>query len=137
MKASTAKAYSRRFEHGAWVKNIPGADDLALKVRARNNTDYLRRQKELFDAEPAENKPGGVLTQEALERHDRILLHETVLVGWDRFTDDDEKPIAFSLEASADYILPPDETIFRSWVNWAAFHVADQGKDELEAAEGN
>ncbi|HVI28856.1 hypothetical protein [Hansschlegelia sp.] len=137
MKASQAKALSRKIEHGAWVRDIPGAGDLQLKVRARFNIDYRRRQKELFEAEPAENKPNGVLTDEAAERHDRILLHETVLIGWANWEDDDGQPIPFSLEESAKHVLPPDEPVFRSWVNWAAMNVADLGELELRAAEGN
>ena len=137
MKASYSKTLSRRIEHGAWVRDIPSAGDLQLKVRARFNIDYRRRQKELFEAEPAENKPGGVLTDEAQERHDRILLHETVLIDWANFEDDDGRPIPFSPEESAKYVLPADEPVFRSWVNWAAMNVADVGELELKAAEGN
>lgn len=137
MKASKSKEISRKIEHGAWVRDIPGAEDLLLKVRARFNTDYRRRQKELFEAEDPANKPDGVLTDEAAERHDRILLHETILVGWANYTDDDGAPLPYSLEEAAHHVLPADEQAFRSWVSYAAMVVADKGHLDLKAAEGN
>ena len=135
MERSHHKAISRRVEHGAWVKDIPGAGDLRLKVRARYNSDYRRREAELVEAEPAENKPDGVLTDEARDRIDRILLLETVLVGWDGYSEGGQ-PIPFSRDEAAKDLLPADENAFRGFVSWAAMHVAEKGAlDEASDAK--
>lgn len=126
MERSAIKAISRKVEHGAWVKKIPGAGDLELKVRARFNSDYRRREAELFDAEPAENKPEGVLTADAKDRHDRILLHETVLIDWRNFTDGGEQ-IPYSREEAAEMLLSDDDVAFRGFVSYAAMVVGDKG----------
>lgn len=137
MKRSDIKAQSRKIVHGAWVGDIPGAGDLKLKVRARFNPDYKRRQREMFDAEAAENKPDGVLKPEIAEAHDRQLMLDCVLVDWSGYVEDDGAAIAFSREEAAAMLLDPDEVAFQSFVNYAAMMVADRGELELKAAEGN
>lgn len=137
MKLSGIKEIGRRAEIGAWVTKLPPFEDLALKVRARFNADYVRRQKELFEAEPAENKPDGVLTAEAERRHDAILLLDTVLVDWRNLTDDEGNQIPYSRELAEDLITDKDSPTFRNAVGYAATVVATQGELELKAAEGN
>ncbi|WP_020187792.1 hypothetical protein [Methylopila sp. 73B] len=137
MKISSVKALGQKIEKGAWVRTLPGMEDLQLKVRARFNTDYLHRQEELVAAEEPANKPDGVLTKEAARRHDAILLADTVLVDWANLTDDDKNPVPYSREVAEELLLDPDEPAFRNAVNYAAMVVADQGELDLKAAAGN
>lgn len=125
-----------RAEDGAWVKDIPGAGDLELKVRGMGNTDFLALRAQLYAAEPIEHKPRGVLTEEASDRHSVELLNKTILLDWRNLTGSDKKPIPFSLETSL-RLLSNRRSYFRRYVSFAAERVAQDGVADDKAAEGN
>ncbi|MFC3693128.1 hypothetical protein [Chenggangzhangella methanolivorans] len=135
MKLSAIRSSGKKAEKGAWVDGLPGAGDLALQVRAFGNSDYARRRLALYEAEPAENRPRGVLLPDIQKRHEDILLVETILTGW-RNLEDDEGPITYSSERAAELIGEPDSD-FRLLVVTAANSVRDAGKLDLEEAAGN
>lgn len=143
MKIGAIKDIGRRIEQGGWVTKIAGMGDLQLKVRARFNTDYVRRQKELWDQAPESDKRRDpeteqpVLTDEAQRRHDAILLRDTVLVDWRNLEDEDGRQVPFSAEVASELLLDPEQPAFRNAVSFAAMKVAIDGKNDVEADKGN
>jgi hypothetical protein len=126
---------SARAEQGAWVTDIAPLNDLRLKTREAFNDDWSRRAKELREAEPAENRPGGNLLDAIWERHKAVLLAETALLDWN--LKEKGEPVPFSRERALALLQDPKKKKFAQVAFAAATVVASRGRLDEEAVAKN
>lgn len=135
MDISNLKRDSTKVEGGQWVDNIPGMEDIRLRVRGLSSKHVaaLRSRKERKVSRDGREADGSLKQEVAL----RILgevLHEAVLLDWDGLSDGG-KPLPFNSEIALEWLSNPDFTPFADAVVWAA-GVVDRGrkdaKDNLE-----
>ncbi|MBB3020641.1 hypothetical protein FHR70_003727 [Microvirga lupini] len=129
MKISDIKAISRRMESGGWVRNLPNLPpEIALKVRAFNNSDYRR----LFDQYGKELTPEEAKDPAVQEKTYVRLLHETILEEWLGIED-----APYSKERALEFLTDPEMKVFREAVEHAASIVGRHGLDSLETDAKN
>ena len=136
MKLSSLKINSTAVAEGRWIGDLPGLPGVRLHVRGTNNPDWRRLRAKLIDDIPVAERRTGL----SIEQNDAIeaeLLKQTCLLGWDGFTEDDEKtPIPYSPELAAQQIDDPDYVGFRNAVSYAAGLVAEQRDEAHKVAAG-
>lgn len=137
MKLSSIKINAARSEAGDWVENIPGMDDLRLKVRGVQNADWRRMQPKLIERVPRAERINGRLTPEAADRVQTELLIETVLIDWGNVLSDDGSPVPFSKDRARELLDDPDMVAFREAVLYAAGSVAEAAAIETGATAKN
>lgn len=128
MKISALKRDSAKVEAGEWVSEIPGMEDVRLRVRGLSSPTVvaLRSRKERKVSRDGRERDGTLKADIAL----RILgevLHEGVLLDWDGVTDDDDKPYPFDAELAKEWLINPDYVAFADAVVYAA-QVVDKGR---------
>jgi hypothetical protein len=133
MKLSNAAIDVDRQEKGDWVDDIPEMGDLRLKVRGLNNGEYRALEQKLIQALPRAARLRGQIGAADRERIQDQCLLDTVLIDWDRLTDDDGNAIAYDRDLAGRLLSDPAYARFRGAVIWAAAIVADG--DAAEEAE--
>lgn len=136
MKLSERKIDPKKKEEGAWVSNIPGWDDLKLKVRGVGNRSWAKLEQTLINAVPRQRRLNG-LDPEDRDRINAILLRDAALIDWSGVEDDEGKPQPYSKEVAGKYLTEPEYEEFRNAVLWAAMVVAENGQAEIKADAGN
>lgn len=132
MELSSIRQNIKAIEAGAWVKDIPGLGDIALKVRGFSNADYARRSSELVAGlAPHEKRDPDMQVKLA-----RQLLLETVLIDW-RGLADGGKPVPYSREQAEKLLTEPEYRDFADGVSWAAAVVGKIGEEEVAASAKN
>lgn len=126
MDISALKRDAAAAEAGRWVDDIPGLEDARLRVRGLNSTGVvaLRSRKERAVSKNGRNRDGTLKPDVAM----RILgevLHEAVLLEWDRLTDNG-KPLPFDSDLAKEWLSNPDYVSFADAVTYAA-QVVDRG----------
>ncbi len=135
MKLSSLKVDAGKIETGAWVNKIPEFGGARLKVRGFGNTDDLRIQADEMTALPRAERLEGVSQTASFKIMTKRL--EAVLLDWDGFVDEDDKPLPFSKELAAQMLPDPNFIRFRDAVFWAANVVGEQRKADEAAVEKN
>jgi hypothetical protein len=128
LKLSDMKKGYAQMNAGVWVGDIPLPlfDGVRLKVARLWNPAYSALHDKL-----SEGKPDPLPDDVAKAITDECLL-TTCLSGWDGVED------AFTADAGAALLADPDAgPVFRSALIYAATHVADQVKAQIEADEKN
>ena len=137
MKLSAVKIDSARLETGAWVGDIPEMGDLRLQVRGLSNEDAVKLRGKLVDAVPKAQKMNGRVDPDIAEDITTRVLAETVLLGWDGLTDDDDVAIPFTAAKALEILSDPDMAMFKGAVLYAAGTLAEAKGEALETDMGN
>lgn len=141
MKLKAIKVNSARADAGDWVDNLPGMDDLRLKVRGFSNADYQTIiSKESAKVSRDQREDGRITGAVKPQVRDQILVKAMVgaiLLDWDRLTDDDGNAIPFSQETAEQLLSNPDFRLFRDAVNTAALRVEEDADDQVKAVVPN
>lgn len=137
MKLSSLKRNAAAAEAGQWVDDIPGMDDVRLRVRGLNSATVVavRSRKERKVPRDQRERDGQLKADVAL----RILgetLHEAVLLDWDGFTDDQGAAVQFDSERAKELLTDPDFMAFADAVVYAA-QVVDKGQIDAKEEAGN
>lgn len=141
MKLSAIRRNTTAVEQGRWVENIPGMDDLRLRVRGSGNRDWNRLQGELFDKVPREQRLRGLSDDDAF-RIDTECLLATVLLEWDNVSGDGkigalDQPVPYDAETARRLLAEPEYAVFRSAVTWAAGVVSVDADADAKADAKN
>ncbi|MBB4000968.1 hypothetical protein [Aurantimonas endophytica] len=138
MDISSLKRDSKKVEAGEWVGDIPGMEDVRLRVRGLSSPTVaaLRSRKERKVSREGRERDGQLKTDVALVIFGEIL-HEAVLLEWDGITSDG-KPLPFDADIAKVWLTDPDFTPFADAVVWAA-QVVDKGRagDQEEVGNGS
>lgn len=137
MKISDVKIDATKFEHGAWVDNIPEMGNLRLKVRGINNASWRRLQATMIAAVPRAKKIGGRIDPEEQDRITATCLRKACLLDWENLENDDGAPIPYSDEVAGKLLTDPATQRFRDAVSWAANTVADEDAEAVKGTVGN
>lgn len=141
MKLKNLKVNSARAQTGDWVGDLPGMDDLRLKVRGFSNADFGAVTSREVSKVSREQREGGRRDGAPLPHvREQIMARamvETILLDWDGLTDDDGTPIPYSKEAATKLLSDPDCRPFRDAVSLAAARVEEFAEEQVEAAAGN
>ncbi len=124
-------------ESGSWVKDIPGAGDLELKVRGLSAEEVISYRASRERAVPRKDRnPDGSLKMNAGYQVLCDTLVEKVLLDWKNLTEDG-KQVKYSKEVAKKLMANKRFRPFHDAVVYAA-SVVDQGQDaEREEAAGN
>jgi hypothetical protein len=133
MKLANMKIDHKLSEEGEWVKNIPNADDLELRVRGLTCAPARILRNKLIRALPAavRNNPDG-LPPDVLDRIEATIVAEVILLDWRNLDEG-----AYSKEMAAQYLSDPDYIEFRDAVVWASGRVGRQKAAATETDLGN
>lgn len=160
MQLSKAKQNTQRIEQGAWVTDIPEADDLRIKTRGANNADWRELQTKLINALPAKKRRRGIIPAADMDKIQNQCLIDTCLLDWDNLYDqvfDDtgnvvmetvekdgkqvQQPklvrIPYSKEKALELIEDPNYRPFRDFISFAAQAVGEEDEAENKEIEGN
>lgn len=132
MELANIRVNPKAIEQGAWVKDIPGLGDIALKVRGTRNADYERRTSELVSALSQQERRDPEVQAEIARR----LLVETVLIDWRGMTENG-KPVAYDRALAEKLLTEPEYRDFADGVAWAAAMVGRIGEEEVKASAKN
>lgn len=131
MDLSNLKRDSGQIEAGRWVEDIPGMDDLRLRVRGLTSpTVTALRARKMRKVGKSGRNPDGTLKPEVELHIFGEVLFETVLLDWDGLTDNG-KPIPFDKDLAKQWLSSPDYMPFADAVTWAA-QVVDRGLAEQQ-----
>lgn len=126
---------SSAVEAGAWVGDIPGADDLRLKVRGLSSpTAVATRHRKERRAPKGDRFADNTLKPEAALKIFGEVLFEAVLLDWENLTLNGEK-VEYDKELAHKLLTHPDYTPFADAVTWAASSVdrtLQESQEELE-----
>lgn len=134
MKLSKIKR-DARLSAGAWVTNIPGFGDLALKVLPLGGPDAERTRRRGQNALPAIQRVTFVDPVDEAAIETDVLM--AVLQDWANLEDDEGSPIPFSPGQAQSLLSDPATDEFRAAVRFAATVVERQGAVDLEASVKN
>lgn len=137
MKLSDIAIDVERSEGGDWVRDIPDAGELQLKVRGLRSKDYQQRIATQMAAVPRSKRVAGRIPADVSGRIIGEAMAEHLLLDWRGLTDDNDQPLPFSKEKARQLLVDPRYTRFREWVSWAAAEVEELGADAVEAPLGN
>lgn len=141
MDVSALKRNSASVEAGQWVSDIPGMEDVRLRVRGLNSPTVvtLRARKERLVSKNGRERNGQLKADVALRIFGEVLL-EAVLFDWDGFTEgegDAKKAIPYSKDLAKQWLSDPDFIAFNDAVTYAAQVVDRGGAEEQEEVEKN
>lgn len=127
MDISALKRDSAKVEAGEWVSDIPGMEDVRLRVRGLSSPTVvaLRSRKERKVSRDGRERDGSLKADIAL----RILgevLHEGVLLDWDGFTKN-KQPLPYDAKQAEEWLTNPDYVAFADAVVYAA-QIVDKGR---------
>lgn len=134
MDLSKVRVDVARSKAGEWVKNVPGLDDIELKVRGSNSPHFRTAQVRAQRAIPREARKDGILDPEAADVALGKALSE-ILLDW-RNVRSGETDIPYSPEAALALLTDPEMVVFRDGVAYAADVVGSLRKEEDDAALG-
>jgi hypothetical protein len=141
MKLKSIKVNSARADAGDWVGDLPGMDDLRLKVRGFSNADYQTIISKESAKVSREQREDGRMTGAVLPQvRDQILVKAMVgaiLQDWKNLTDDEGKAIPYSPKMAEQLLSNPDFRLFRDAVNTAALRVEEDVDDQVKAVVPN
>lgn len=137
MDISNAKRDSVQVEAGRWIDDIPGMDDLRLRVRGLTSPIVVSlRARKLRKLSRKDRNPDGTPTTAAEMQIFGEVLAEAVLLGWDKLTEN-KTPVSYDRELAFTYCTMPDFMPFADAVTWAA-NAVDRGNAEVtEDFSGN
>jgi hypothetical protein len=136
VKISTLGEATLKIEQGAWIDDIPvpGMEDVRLHVRGLDNAEARKLRNKLLNAIPFQRRRAGLSTEEQ-DRIDIRVFKDTVLLGWEGITEDDETTqIPYSKETAENLLRNP---LFREGVSIAASMVGEARAAEQKVLEGN
>lgn len=120
MKITSIKTDIAKAAAGIWVGDIPDFEGVRLKVRPSNNPDYRQLYSQLVETTPRHLKRAGVVkdydTKVSISAR---CLADTVLLDWEGFEDDKDKPVPYSPELAKQWLLDPEMAAFRDAVAYA------------------
>lgn len=137
MDISKIKRDSNKISEGQWVKDIPEAGDLALRVRGMSSpmVQALMSRKIRAVEKSDRNRDGSPKMQVATRITSEVLA-EAVLLDWAGLTDNG-KEVKYSKALANEWLTNPDYKDFADAVAWAA-RAVDAGEAEAkEQVEGN
>ena len=143
MKLSSIRIDSARLEGGDWVENIPGLEDVRLRVRGIDNLDYRRLHGTLIDGVGKdEREENGRILPKVPDDIMVELLFKTVLLDWQNVEAEESTPEIpvmepYTHETGFRYLTDPDYRAFREGVAGAATQVAKRSAAKREADAGN
>jgi hypothetical protein len=141
MKLKNLKVNSARAETGDWVGDLPGMDDLRLKVRGFSNADFGAITSREASKVSREQREGGRRDGAPLPHvREQIMVKamtDAILLDWDGLTDDEGQPIPYTKETAAQLLSDPDCRPFRDAVSLAAARVEEFSEDQVQAVAGN
>ena len=124
-----------RSKAGEWVKDIPGLDDIELRVRGSNSPQFRTAQAKAQRAIPRDARRGdGTLDPEAADAAFGRALAE-ILIDW-RNVHMDGADLPYSPEAALKLLTDPELSLFRDGVAWAADLVGALKKGDEDASLG-
>lgn len=135
MEINSLKRDSSKVEAGQWVDDIPGFEDIRLRVRGLSSptATALRSRKERKVPRDQRERDGSLKPSVGLPLLGEVLC-EAVLLDWDGITDGG-KPVPYDPELAKKWLTDPDFIAFADAVTWAA-RMVDQGtaetREELE-----
>lgn len=131
MDLSNLKRDSGQIEAGQWVSDIPGMDDLRLRVRGLTSptVSALRGRKQRKVSKNGRNSDGTIKSDIEMRIFGEVLF-EVVLLEWDGLTDNG-KPVPYDRELAKQWLTNPDYMPFADAVTWAA-QLVDRGLAEQQ-----
>ncbi|MBS7696270.1 MULTISPECIES: hypothetical protein [unclassified Chelatococcus] len=120
MDLKSAKVNSVLIEAGEWVKDIPGMDDLALKVRGLGCIEAKN-----FMSRRVRALPKGTMNRDGTfppALQERLLTEqciEVLLLDWENLTED-KTTVPYSKEKARELLTNPDYRPLKDAVLWAA-----------------
>jgi hypothetical protein len=123
-----------RSKAGEWVKDIPGLDDIELKVRGSNSPHFRTAQVKAQRAIPRDARKDGLVDPEAADAALGRALAE-ILLDWKNVSVGGVE-IPHTAEAALTILTDPEMSVFRDGVAYAADYVASLRKEEEDAALG-
>jgi len=134
MKLSSLKIDSAKLEAGAWVKDLPGCGDLAVKVRSyESRAARDARAKATSDILFDRRKAGlSAADQDAVSAK---VAAEALLIDVKNFTDDDG--VELTVDQARALLGDPDYAALLGAITWAASVMVEKGVAELAADVGN
>lgn len=137
MDVSSLKRNSSLSEVGDWVDDIPGLDDVRLRVRGLTSPTVVSyRARRERRAPPSDRDRDGTLKPGPAMEALADALVEVVLLDWDGFTSNGE-PVPYSKEQASEWLHDPDFMAFADAVTWAAQVVGRDNKEKEEALGKN
>lgn len=131
MDIASIKRDSSLLETGEWVEDIPGLDDVRLRVRGLTSpTVVAYRARRERRVPPKDRERDGTLKLEAGMRVLADTLLNVVLLDWDGFTSNGE-PVPYTKEQAAEWLYDPDFVAFADAVSWAS-QVVGRGQTQAE-----
>lgn len=125
-----------RLLQGAWVRDIPGMDGLALKVRPAGNVDAQRIYRGKIAAIPRVKTLRGVDPADERAATDESILGG-ILLDWSGLTDDEGNAVPYSAALARELVTSPETESFRDAVLFASVMVKDLGEVNLKDDVGN
>jgi hypothetical protein len=127
MDISALKRDSAKVEAGEWVSDIPGMEDVRLRVRGLSSPTVvaMRSRKERKVSRDGRERDGALKAGVAMGILGEVL-HECVLLDWDGLTKAGQ-PLPYDPEQAKEWLTNPDFTPFADAVVWAA-NVVDKGR---------
>lgn len=137
MKLASIRTNPDAVEEGRWIGDIPGLDDLRLKVRGGTSKVYKRRLDELVNAIPKAQRLRA-LSDADNERITVQAMAETLLLDWENLEGDGVigeagQPVPYSRETAVRLLSDPQYAAFRNAVFWAADAVGVDAQASVEA----
>ena len=119
---------------GVWVKDIPGAGDLELKVRGQDSDAFIdARSEKMLLVPESEKKANGAPSSKYARKMFLELIHEVLLLDWKNVTMDGEQ-VPFSKEAAKEFMENPELEKFHDFVTYATAQ-ADKGLEIAKEAK--
>lgn len=131
MEIGSIKRDSAAVAAGEWVADIPGFEDVRLRVRGLSSPTVmaLRARKERKVGKGSRDRDGSLKPDAAMTVMAEVL-HEAVLLDWSGITDGG-KPVPYSADLAKEWLTDPDFIAFADAVAWAA-QAVDRGVAEVQ-----
>lgn len=136
MKLKELRLDSKAIEEGVWIDNIPEADDIRIRTRGIDNTDYKKMQNRLIKALPAVKRSRTADDPAIMEDITTRCIVETCFLAIEGLYEDDGEPVT-AKERILELCLDPDYAQVRAWLAYAAAQAGRARAADEETAEGN
>jgi len=134
MKISELKIDAAKVEAGAWVKDIPGFDGVAVRVRGTGSHIARDTRAKATAAIPAARQRTG-LSAEDQDSVSAVVARDALLIDIRGMTGDDDAPM--TVDQVKGLLPDPDYAALVGLVYYAASIVEKDGVETLEADLGN